>query len=84
MKEEKNILELEKSGNKMHKKKRKNKGLYIPKNMSSQHESYLQAMAEELEEAKLRVKLYREVIIQASEALGIDILTKIGDHRSGP
>jgi hypothetical protein len=84
MKEEKNILELEKSGNKMNPKKRAKKGLYIPKDMSTQHESYLQAMAEELEEARLRVKLYREVIIQASEILGIDILKKIGDHRSGP
>jgi hypothetical protein len=84
MKKEENILEPEKTGNKMHKKKRTKKGLYIPKDMSSQHESYLRAMAEELEEAKLRVKLYREVIIQASETLGIDILKKIGDQPSGP
>jgi hypothetical protein len=84
MEKEKNILELEKSGNKMNQKKRTKKSLYIPKDMSSQHESYLQAMSEELEEAKLRVKLYREVIIQASEALGIDILKKIGDQQSDP
>jgi hypothetical protein len=83
MEKEKNILELEKSGNKMNQKSGQTR-VYIPKDMSTQHESYLQAMSEELEEAKLRVKLYREVIIQASEALGIDILKKIGDHRSGP
>jgi predicted RNA-binding protein with PUA domain len=84
MKKERNNLEPSKEGIKMTKKRGSKKAIYIPHGMSAQHESYLCAMAEELEEAKLRVKLYREVVIQASETLGIDILKKIGEGRSDP
>jgi hypothetical protein len=45
---------------------------------------YIKALEQELKEQGLRVQLYQTVISQASETLGVDILKKIGVHRSGP
>jgi hypothetical protein len=46
--------------------------------------SYLQALEEMIAEQRLRVLLYQQVIIKASEELGVDILKKVGSQRSGP
>ncbi len=65
-------------------KGKKGKPSYVPPGLSEQEDLYIKALEEELIEQRLRVKLYQRVLSQASEELGIDILKKIGVHRSGP
>lgn len=56
----------------------------LPKDLAPEHLAYIQALEAELVEQRQRVMLYRGVVQTASEALGEDILKKIGEQPSGP
>ncbi len=83
---EEHILAAPKSASRMtsRQKGKKGKPSYVLPGLSEQEHLYIQALEQELIEQRLRVKLYQRVLSQASEELGIDILKKIGVHRSGP
>ena len=79
-------LECEKKPLKMGRKK-KQKETVLPTDLSDtqkSQKSYIAALEQELEEQRLRVLLYRQVIVSADEYYGEDILKKIGSKRSGP
>jgi hypothetical protein len=65
-------------------KKRPKSAPYEPPGLTEHERLYIKALEQELVEQRLRVQLYQTVISQASEALGVDILKKVGGHRSGP
>jgi hypothetical protein len=65
-------------------KKRIKSPPYEPPGLTEHERLYIKALEQELIEQRLRVQLYQTVISQASEELGVDILKKLGAHRSGP
>jgi hypothetical protein len=55
-----------------------------PEELSASAKAYIAALEAELADQHLRVLLYQGIISAASEQLGVDIVKKIGGHRSGP